>query len=103
MEELAAKSVEVPLMKEALRADPATKVEVSAKVDTCYRAAISAQLAGKAWFEDGKGARGEPTILKDVQPRLLPPQGPVCVRKGETLRLVLEPASLARAVIWQSL
>jgi hypothetical protein len=36
------------------------------------------------------------------QTSLVPPTGPACARKGETLKLVIDGATTARAVIWQS-
>lgn len=93
---------EVALMREAQRVADASKPwELRADKDVCVRALFAADRPVKAWFEDeSKSPRG------DVAPAsissLVPPKGPACAKKGETLKLVIEGAIVARAVIWQS-
>jgi hypothetical protein len=98
---------DMPMMREALRVPEAAAkpTELEAKtVDTCYRAAVAAGLPVRAWFEDDKRARrGE--VAPSSRAGLVPPRGPACARKGETLRLVVEAtegATIARAVVWQA-
>lgn len=105
LDELASEGPAVaPLMREVLRADltPGQKAEIVVDHDLCLRAAFASNEPARAWFEDGSGARrGEAThATHDV----VPPRGPVCATKGETLRLIVSgpPNVVARAVIWSS-
>jgi hypothetical protein len=93
---------EVALMREAQRvADASKPFEIKADKDTCVRAIFAADHPVKAWLEDdSKSPRGDVTSLSTSS--LVPPKGPACARKGETLKLVIEGATTARAVIWQS-
>jgi hypothetical protein len=94
----------MPLMREVLRAPEAGKPsELKASSDTCFRAVVAASGPARAWFEDeSKVARGEIALAAG----LVPPRGPACARKGETLRLIVEPTGgasrVARAVVWQA-
>lgn len=84
---------EVPGMHEALRIERTT--ELVPKVDTCYRAIVGSEGDRvRAYFADATATRGDPGTT------VVPPRGPVCARKGEALRLVLDGA--ARAIVWQS-
>ena len=95
-------ATEVALMREAQRVVDATKgYELKADRDICVRALFAANVPTKAWFEDDtKATRGDATPVSTSS--LVPPKGPACAKKGETLRLVVEAATTARAVIWQS-
>lgn len=86
--------VELPAMREAARVEHTTKL--SPAVDTCYRALVASDGEVKASFADAAGLRGDPGVAG-----LVPPRGPVCARKGETLRFVLDGAP-ARAIVWQA-
>ena len=91
-------------MREALRtaASPRSP-DVRADKDLCLRAIFASSAAVRAWFADESGAaRGDATVGASGT---VPPRGPVCVRKGEALHLVVEstpggPPSTARAVIF---
>ena len=83
-----------PAMREVARVERTTAL--SPTVDTCYRAVVASDGDVKASFVDANGPRGEPGATG-----LVPPRGPVCARKGETLRFVLEGAP-ARAILWQA-
>lgn len=84
---------EMPGMHEALRVERTT--ELVPQVDTCYRAIVGSEGDRvRAYFADATATRGEPGTT------VVPPRGPVCARKGEALRLVLDGA--ARAIVWQS-
>lgn len=106
VDELAARgATDLPLMREALRANDVTSAPIvleAKSADTCFRAVVAASAPVRAWFEDDKRARrGDPA----ERGGLVPPRGPACARKGERLRLVLEtssPGVVARAVVWQS-
>ena len=90
-------------MREAQRVADATKTfEIrAADKDVCVRALFAADHAVKAWFEDdSKAPRGD--VAPASTSSLVPPKGPACAKKGETLKLVIEGAVTARAVIWQS-
>jgi hypothetical protein len=97
---------DAPLMREVLRVEAAATTrssELKATTDACYRAVVAASVPVRAWFEDDAHAtRGEIASSTSV---LVPPRGPACARKGETLRLVVDPTTpkaIARAVVWQS-
>jgi hypothetical protein len=106
VDELAARGpTDMPLMREALRASDVTSAPVvlaATSADTCFRAVVAASAPVRAWFEDDKRTRrGEPA----EEAGLVPPRGPACARKGEHLRLVVEPPSpgvIARAVVWRA-
>ncbi len=92
-------------MREALRVGDATKPSVLEvrTTDTCFRAVVAASAPVRAWFEDDAHATRGAELSGTSG--LVPPRGPACARKGETLRLVVEPASpsiIARAVVWQA-
>jgi hypothetical protein len=93
------------LMREVQRVPDATQPTVlaSGNADVCFRAAVAANVTVRAWFEDEtRSARGgELTAVRG----LVPPRGPACARRGEKLRLVVEPSNAgvtARAVVWQA-
>lgn len=89
-------------MREAQRvADAAKPYELRADKDICVRALFGADRPVKVWFEDdSKTPRGD--VAPASTSSLVPPKGPACAKKGETLKLVIEGATTARAVIWQS-
>jgi len=89
-------------MREAQRvADASKPYEIRADKDICVRALFAADHPVKAWFDDdSKSPRGD--VAPTSTSSLVPPKGPACARKGETLKLVIEGAVIARAVIWQS-
>lgn len=94
---------EIALMREAQRvADASKPYELrAADRDVCVRALFAADRPAKAWFEDeAKAPRGD--VAPASTTSLVPPKGPACARKGETLKLVVEGATTARAVVWQS-
>lgn len=109
---------ELPLMRETLRvAQAAAKpADLESKTaDTCFRAAFAANVPVRAWFEDAQHSeRGESSTLADTaKSGLVPPRGPACARKGESLKLVIVRATppsgegagaavVARAIVWQS-
>ena len=65
------------------------------------RVLFAADHPVKAWLEDeSKSPRGD--VVEATKSSLVPPKGPACARKGETLKLVIDGATTARAVIWQS-
>jgi hypothetical protein len=65
--------------------------------DTCLRASIVGIDLVRAGFEDETGARGSSVTDAGLVPR----RGPVCVRAGEAITLVVE-ARAARAIVWRS-
>ena len=92
-------------MREALRtteASPRT-TEVRAETDLCLRALFAAAAPVRASFVDASGApRGEGATGLSGS---VPPRGPVCVKKGESLHLVLDraeagPSPIAHVVIF---
>jgi len=93
---------EAPLMREAQRVTDASKPhEMKLDRDTCVRAIFAASQPVRAWIEDdARVPRGD--VAPASTSSLVPPKGPACARKGETLKLVIEGAANARAVIWQS-
>ncbi|MFO0741356.1 MAG: hypothetical protein U0270_36005 [Labilithrix sp.] len=105
LDELAARgATDAPMMREVRRLDGVSKptdLEAGAS-DACFRAVVAASAPVKAWFIDATHApRGE--IAETAG--LVPPRGPVCAKKGETLRLVVHATTAgttARAVVWQS-
>jgi len=105
LEQLSARgTTDAPMMRETARVDDATKptdVESGAN-DTCFRAVVASSAPVKAWFADASyGVRGELAESAGI----VPPRGPVCAKKGERLRLVVDataPGTIARAVVWQS-
>ena len=90
-------AADVPEMRELIRLEDASKVALTAEVDACFRANVGVVGQTRAWFEDAGGPRGEVSVGTG----LVPPRGPVCVRRGEPLRLVID-ASAVRVVIWRS-
>jgi hypothetical protein len=99
-------ATDAPLMREALRVEHATprSPEVRAERDLCVRATFAASGPVRAWFADQAGAaRGD--VATGVS-GVVPPRGPACVKKGESVHLVIEgeaPASsalAARAVVF---
>ena len=96
---------EAPLMREALRTGTASprSPDVRADRDLCLRAVFASSAAVRASFADESGAaRGDVTAGASGT---VPPRGPVCVKRGEALHLVVEstpgsPPTTARAVIF---
>ncbi len=96
---------EAPLMREALRTGAASprSPDVRAEKDLCLRAVFASSVAVRASFADESGAvRGEAATGASGT---VPPRGPVCVKKGEAVHLVVEatgasPSTAARAVIF---
>lgn len=107
LDALAARGPSVaPLMREALRV-PTTSTrsaDLRADKDLCVRAVFAAARPVRASFVDESGApRGEAAVGASGS---VPPRGPVCVKKGEALHLVVDgaepsaPAAPARAVVF---
>lgn len=94
-------AVDAPQMKEIARWERAAprSPELKADRDLCVRIAFAASGPVRLRLETAAGdRRGEPTGGADG---LLPPQGPVCVTRGEVLRLVVEgDAAIVRAVVF---
>jgi hypothetical protein len=93
---------DAPLMREVLRVESAAprSAEIRADRDLCVRAIFAASQPVRAWFADAAGAaRGE---VATGATGAVPPRGPVCARKGESLHLVVEGerAVAARAVLF---
>jgi hypothetical protein len=107
-EALEARGPNDPAMLIHARATDATRPTVVAAgaTDACFRAVVAASSPiHAAWFEDeGHVLRGARTMESVEQIALVPPRGPACARKGESLRLVIEPATagVARAIVWRS-
>jgi hypothetical protein len=71
--------------------------------DACFRAAVAADRPVRARVEDAtKTARGDASPA--ATSLLVPPRGPACAKKGESLRIVIdaEAGTIARAVVWQA-
>ena len=84
---------DAPLMREALRVEHAAprSPDVRADRDLCVRASFAAAGPVRAWFADESGApRGE---ITSATSGTVPPRGPVCAKKGESLHLVVESAA----------
>jgi hypothetical protein len=96
---------DAPLMRVAMRvAQAAPRAELApADHDACFRAALAAGAPVRTWFEDSSGARrGDVANGASV---VVPPRGPACAKKGETLSLVVDGAAadaVVRAVIFTS-
>ncbi len=92
-----------PLMRESTRiADAAARAtEVKAERDTCVRVAFAASTKVKTFLADAAGARrGDPF---EGTEGVTPPSGPACMKRGESLRLVVEgapAAAVVRAVVF---
>jgi hypothetical protein len=91
-------------MREAARALDATRPVIVAveTSDACLRALVAATGPVRAWFEDeAHAARG---AERTGGGGLVPPMGPACARKGESLRLIVEgaPEVAARAIVWRA-
>jgi hypothetical protein len=88
-----------PDMTEHARADlpPNGRLRLTIANDTCLRASVAGIDLARAGFEDETGPRGAAV----TEAGLVPPKGPVCVRAGETLSLVVE-ARAARAIVYRS-
>jgi hypothetical protein len=108
LDELAARgATDAPLMREIARVQDTSNALVvrDPARDACFRAAFSASAPVRASLVDQTGApRGEISLAATTG--LVPPRGPACARKGESLRLVIESDQagklLSRAVVWQS-
>lgn len=91
LETLAARGAsDAPLMRELLRVERAAprSPDVRADRDLCLRALFAASRPVRAWFADEAGAtRGEIAIGASGA---VPPRGPACASKGESLHLVVE-------------
>jgi hypothetical protein len=93
---------DAPLMREVLRVESAAprSPEIRADRDLCVRAIFAASQPVRAWLADAAGAaRGEVAM---GTAGAIPPRGPACARKGESLHLVVEGegAVAARAVLF---
>ncbi len=105
LEALAARgATAAPLMRELLRVERAAPRSplLRADRDLCLRAVFAASRPVRAWFADEAGvARGEITTGASGA---IPPRGPACAKKGESLQLVVEGESAgdvaARAVLF---
>lgn len=92
-------------MREALRTGEASprSPDVRAERDLCLRAVFASSAPARASFADESGReRGDAATGVTGT---VPPRGPVCVKKGEALHLVVEsagssPSIAARAVIF---
>lgn len=94
---------EAPLMRELLRVERAVprSAEVRADRDLCLRAVFAASGPARAWFAEPSGAvRGDVTAASGAAGAAgvagvpgvagtVPPRGPACVKKGESLHLVV--------------
>jgi hypothetical protein len=83
-------------MRELLRVERAAprSTDVRADKDLCVRALFASSGPVRAWFADTTGAaRGETTSATSGA---VPPRGPACMKKGESLHLVIESGA-ARA------
>ena len=95
-------ATDAPLMRELLRVEQAAprSADVRGERDLCVRAVFAASAPVKAWFADQAGAaRGE---VATATSGTVPPRGPACLKKGESLHLIVEgegPVS-ARAVLF---
>jgi hypothetical protein len=93
---------DAPLMRELLRVERAAprSPDVRADRDLCVRAIFAASRPVRAWFADEAGAaRGE---IAAGASGAVPPRGPACAKKGESLHLVVESDGpvAARAVLF---
>lgn len=80
-------------MREALRVEQAAprSPDVRAERDACMRVMFAAARPVRAWLADASGnTRGETTTAASGT---VPPRGPVCATKGESLHLVVEDAA----------
>lgn len=75
--------------------------------DACLRAVFGAGRDVRAGFVDADGTPRGPSVT--AAHGLVPPKGPVCARKGETLALVVADddakdaaVTLTRAIVWMS-
>lgn len=102
-EALAARgATEAPLMREVLRVERAVprSPALRANRDLCVRALFAASRPVRIWLADEAGLqRGEITT---GAAGAVPPRGPACVQKGESVHLVVESESTAavRAVLF---
>ena len=97
-------ATDAPLMREMLRVERAAprSPDVRADRDLCVRALFAASRPVRAWFADEAGnARGE---VAAGASGAIPPRGPACAKKGESLHLVVEGEGAgdvaARAVLF---
>ena len=102
LEALAARGpTDAPLMHELLRAAQARprSPDVVAERDLCVRATIAASRPVRVHLADGAGnERGE---ALSGEAGVVPPRGPACVKKGESLHLVVEGGDgVVRAVLF---
>ena len=93
---------DAPLMRELQRVEQAAprSPDVRAERDLCVRAVFAASSPVKAWFADQAGAaRGE---VSTGASGTVPPRGPACMKKGESVHLVVEGegSPSARAVVF---
>jgi hypothetical protein len=95
-------AAEAPLMRVAMRLEKTAprSDELRAERDLCVRAAFAASAVVRVSFVDASGARrGEAAPSTGG---MVPPQGPLCVKKGEALRVVVDGAApdvVVRAVV----
>lgn len=98
-------ATDAPQMREVRRVPDAAKgIDLPpADRDVCFRIAIASSRPLRARLEDAaKVARGD--VPASGTFLLVPPRGPACAKKGESLRLVVEggDGATARAIVWQS-
>ena len=90
-------ATDAPLMRELLRVEQAAprSADVRGERDLCVRVVFAASAPVKAWFADQTGAaRGE---VATATSGTVPPRGPACLKKGESLHLVVEAEGPVRA------
>lgn len=95
-------ATEAPLMREVLRVERAAprSPDIRAERDLCVRALFAASRPARVWLADETGAvRGD---VASGPSGPVPPRGPACAKKGESLHLMVEAESgvAARAVIF---
>lgn len=93
---------DAPLMRELQRLEQASprSPDVWAERDLCVRAVFAASSPVKTWFADQAGAaRGD---VSTGASGTVPPRGPACVKKGDSVHLVVEGEGpvTARAVVF---
>jgi len=99
-------ATDAPQMREVRRVPDAAKgIELPpAERDACFRIALASSRPLRARLEDAaKAPRGD-VASSAATFLLVPPRGPACAKKGESLRLVVEggEGATARAVVWQA-
>lgn len=92
-------AADAPDMREASRIEElAAAPSITADRDACYRVRFAAGREVTATLRDATGAARGETTTGGIG--WVPPRGPACARKGETLRLVVEPPVAGRAIVF---